>query len=138
MLCKSRRGRTKRYISGQRRHGRQRPWWRRHGRTPDEEEDDDDDDKSCGGSGGDDEDNMRVKEHLGHRNRGTISALLGPLAAAANGTDGEAARSVCAATESLSAGTVGPRAHSDARARDAGRGGGGGGSGGGGGGGSGD
>jgi len=56
---------------------------------------------------------------LGHRNRSAISALLGLLEAAANGADGEAARSACVATGSSSAGTVGPRARSDARARDA-------------------
>ena len=94
----------KRYGRRRRRHGRQRPRWRRRGRVPDEEDkdEDDDDDESCGG-GGDDDDDGRVKEHLGHRNRGTM-ALLGPLAAAANGTDGEAARSACAATGSSSAG----------------------------------
>jgi len=53
---------------------------------------------------------------------------MGPLAAAANGADGEAARLVCAATGSLSAGAVGPRTRSNARARDAGRRGGGSGS----------
>jgi hypothetical protein len=127
MLCKSRCGRTKRYGSGRRRHGRQLPWRRRRGRAPDEEEDDDDDDESCGG--GSDNDNGRVEEHLGHRNRGAISALLGPLTAAANGADGEVARLACAATGSSSVGTVGPRARSDAHARDAGHGGGGGGNG---------
>ena len=60
-----------------------------------------------------------------------ISALLGPLAAAANITDGEAARSACAATGSSFASAVGPHTHSDAHARDAGHGGGGGGGGGG-------
>jgi len=56
-----------------------------------------------------------------------ISALLGPLAAAANSTDGEAVRLTCAATGSSSAGAVGPHARSDACTRDAGSGGGGGG-----------
>jgi len=108
MLCKSQRGRTKRYGSGQRCHGRQQPWWRRRGRAPDEEDDDDDDKyESCGGGG--DDDNRRVEEHLGHRNHGAISALLGPLAVAVNGADGEAARLACAATGLSSAGAVGPR-----------------------------
>jgi len=124
MLCKSQCGRTKHYGSRQRRHGRQQPWWRRPGRAPDEEEDDDDDDESCGGGGGND--NERVEEHLGHRIYGAISALLGPLAAAANCAVREAARSACATTGLLSASAVGPRARSDAHARDAGRGGGGG------------
>ena len=98
-------------------------------RAPDEEDDVDDDDKSCGG--GRYNDNGQVEEHLGHRNRGAILALLGLLIAAANSADGEAAWSACAATWPSSAGTVGPRAHSDAHARDAGCGGGSGGSGGG-------
>jgi len=122
----------KHYGSGQRRHGRQRPWRRRRGRAPDEEDNDNNDDESCGGSGDDDDDDDDdgwVKKHLGHRNRGAISALLRPLVAAANGADGEAAKSACAATGSSSAGAVGPRARSDARARDSGRRGGGGGSG---------
>jgi len=126
MLCKSRRGQTKRYGSGQRHHGRQRLWRRWRGRAPDEEDNNDDVNKSCGG--GDDDDNGRVEKHLGHRNRGTISALLGPLAAAANSADGEAVRLACAATGSSSAGAVGPRARSNARVRDAGHGGGSGGS----------
>ncbi len=127
MLCKSRRGRTKRYGCERRHHGRQRPRRRRRGHAPDEEEDDDDDDnnESCGSGGNDD--NRRVEEHLGHRNRAAILALLGPFAAAANGINGEAARSACAATGSSSAGAVGPRARSDARAGDARHGGGGGG-----------
>ncbi len=96
------------------------------GAPPTWREDDDGDDESCGGGG--DDNGGQVKEHLGQRSRGAISALLGPLAAAANCADGEAARSGRAVTGSSSAGAVGPCACSDARARDAGRGGGGGGS----------
>ena len=101
MLCKSRRERTKRYGSGQCCHGRQQPWRRRRGRAPDEDDDDDEDDN---------DDDRRVEEHLGHRNHGAISALLGPLAVAVNGADGEVARLACAATGLSSAGAVGPRA----------------------------